>query len=113
MPTAPSKKESDSRMASSSSMTWTIPLSDGIADILLGHGAQREAEDRPARRVRLHPDLSAVRFDDCSGDRQTDAHAMALVGDKGLEQLSHHFRCDSRAGIGDADGNHAVLHRLG
>src|SRR6476660_2659242 len=109
MQTLPRRKASDWRMASSSSMTWTTALSDGIAEILLSHGPQREAKDRPADRIGLHLDLSAVGFDNGAGDRQADAHAVSLVRYEGLEQLRRHFRCDARAGIGDADGDHTVL----
>src|SRR5262245_4070761 len=100
-------------MASSSSMTWTTALSDGIAEILLGHGPQRETEDRAAAGVGFHADLSAVGLDDGARDRQADAHAVALVGDERLEQLRRHFRRDPRAAVGDADRDHTVLSRRG
>src|SRR5262245_15746374 len=113
MPTVPSRKASDSRMASSSSMTWTTALSDGIAEVLLGYGPQGEAKDRPAAGIGLHADLPAVGLDDGAGDRQADAHAMGLVGNEGLEQLRHDLGRDSRTGIGDADGDHPVPLRAG
>src|SRR5262249_25298037 len=109
MSAVPSRKASESRMAWSSSMTWTTALSDGIADVLLGHGPQREAEDRPAGGVGLRVDMAAVGLDDGAGDRQTDPHALTPVGHARLEQLRHHRRRDPRAGVGDADGDHAVL----
>src|SRR5262245_38562402 len=108
-PTLRSRKASESRMASSSSITWTRALSDGIAEVLLCHGPQREAKDRSATRILLHGDPPAVGFDDGAGDRQADAHAMALVGDKGLEELGHHLRGNPGAGIGHADGDHVVV----
>src|SRR5262245_47034070 len=100
-------------MASSSSITWMTALSDGIAEILLGHGPQRETEDRAAAGVGFHADLSTVGLDDGARDRQADAHAVALVGDEGLAQLRRHFRCNPGAGIGDANRDHAVLSRRG
>src|SRR5262245_28527991 len=100
-------------MASSSSMTWTTALSDGIAEILLGHGPQRETEDRAAAGVGLHADLSAVGLDDGARDRHAGGHAVALVGDEQREQLRRHLRCDPGAGIGDANRDHAVLSRRG
>src|SRR5262245_66675965 len=95
-------------MASSSSMTWTTPLSDGIADILLGHGAQREEEDRPAYWVGLDTNLPAMGLEDGAGDRQSDAHAVALVGDEWLKQLRRYFRWDPCAAVDAADRDHEI-----
>src|SRR5262249_60797000 len=89
MSAVPSRKASESGMAWSSSMTWTTALSDGIADVLLGHGPQREAEDRPAGGVGLRVDMAAVGLDDGAGDRQTDPHALTLVGHERLETPGH------------------------
>src|SRR5262249_37216648 len=109
MPADPSWKASASRTASSSSITWTMDLSAGIARILSGRGSQREAKDRSTARVGLHRDLSAVGHDNCAADRQADTHAVSLVGHKGLEELRHQFRRDPGAGVGHADGNHVVV----
>ena len=48
-------------------------------------------------------------LDDGAGNRQADAHAVALVGDEGLEQMSRYVRRNPRAGVSNADGEHAVL----
>src|SRR5262249_53034094 len=60
MPAEPSWKASASRTASSSSITWTMDLSAGIAEILSGRGSQREAKDRSTAGIGLHRDLSTV-----------------------------------------------------
>src|SRR6516164_9645685 len=109
IPAEPSWKASASRTASSSSMTWTMGLSDGIAEVLLGRGPQREAKDRSAVGIGLHNDLSAVGLDNGAADRQADTHAVALVGDKGLEELRHQFLRDPGPRVGNADGDHVVV----
>src|SRR6516164_8512347 len=109
MPADPSWKASASRTASSSSITWMMDLSGGIARLLSARGPQREAKDRSTAGIGLHRDLSAVGLDNGAADRQADAHAVALVGDKGLEELRHQFLRDSRAGVGHADGDHVVV----
>src|SRR5215831_7958060 len=98
MPAEPSWKASASRTASSSSITWTMDLSAGIAEILSGRGSQREAKDR-----------STAGLDNGAADRQADAHAVALVGDKGLEELRHQLRRDAGAGVGHADDDHIAV----
>src|SRR5262249_61433558 len=77
MPADPNWKASAWRTASSSSITWTMDLSGGIAEILPARGPQREAEDRSAVRIGLHRDLPAVRLDNGAADRQADTHAVA------------------------------------
>src|SRR3954468_6008622 len=109
MPTALSRKANDSRMASSSSMTCTTGLSDGIADLLLGHRPQREAKGRAAGGVGARSNLSAMGLDNGAGNRQADAHAVAFVGNEGLEQMSRYVRRNPRAGVRDADSEHTVL----
>src|SRR3954471_18121854 len=109
MPAALNRKANDSRMASSSSMTCTTALSDGIADLLLGHRPQREAKGRAAGGVGGRSDLSAMGLDNGAGNRQADAHAVAFVGDERLEQMSRYVRRNPRAGISDADNKHAIL----
>src|SRR5215468_3582191 len=109
MPADPSWKASASRTASSSSITWTMDLSAGIARILSGRGSQREAKDRSTVGIGLRRDLSAVGLDNGAADRQADTHAVALVGDKGLEELRHQFLRDPGPGVGHADGNHVVV----
>src|SRR6476661_8656445 len=109
MPTALSRKANDSRMASSSSMTCTTGLSDGIADLLLGHRPQREAKGRAAGGVGARSNLSTMGLDNGAGNRQADAQALAFVGDEGLEQMSRYVRRNPRAGVRDADSEHAIL----
>src|SRR6516162_2160292 len=109
MPADPSWKASAWRTASSSSMTWTMDLSGGIAEILPARGPYGEPKDRSAGGTGLHRDLSAVGLDNSAADRQADTHAVALVGDEGLEELRHQFRRDSRAGVDHADGDHVVV----
>src|SRR6516225_4320226 len=109
IPADPSWKASASRTASSSSITWTMDLSGGIAEILPAGGPYGEPEDRSAARIGLHRDLSAVRLDNGAADRQADTHAVALVGDKGLEELRHQFRRDPGPGVGHADRAHIVV----
>ncbi len=98
----------------------SIPLSSGILTSVMmqpvwtvgaapGRGPQREAKDRSPHGIGLHHDLAAVGFDNGAADRQTDTHAVALVGDKGLEQLRHQLRRDSGPGIGHADEDHIVV----
>src|SRR5262249_61842644 len=98
----PRRKASASRTASSSSITWTMDLSAGIAEILSSRGSQREAKGRSTAGIGLHRDLSTVGLDNGAADRQADTHAVALVGDKGLEELRHQLRRDSGAGVGQA-----------
>src|SRR5215475_358674 len=109
MPADPSGKASASRTASSSSITCTMGLSAGIAEILSGRGSQREAKDRSTAGIGLHHDLSTVGLDNGAADRQADTHAVALVGDKGLEELRHQFRRDPGSRVGHADGDHIVV----
>src|SRR6516162_900837 len=108
-PADPSWKASAWRTASSSSITWTMGLSGGIVEILPGRGPYGEPKDRSAGGIGLHRDLPAVRLDNGAADRQADTHSLALVGDKGLEELRHQFRRDPGSGIGHADGDHIVV----
>src|SRR4029077_1680640 len=108
MPTALNRKANDSRMASSSSMTCTTGLSDGIAGLLLGHRPQREAKGRAAGGGGARSHLSAMGLDDGAGNRQADAH-VDVVGDEGLEQVRRYVRRNPRAGVRDANGEHTIL----
>src|SRR5262245_38337930 len=109
IPADPSWKASASRTASSSSMTWTLDLSGGIAEILPARGPYGEPKDRSAAGIGLHRDLPAVGLDNGAADRQADTHAVALVGDKGLEELRHQLRRDPGPRVGHADGYHIVV----
>src|SRR5262245_58636169 len=102
MPAVPRRKSSDCRTSSSSSITWTSTLDD-IAEILLGHRAQREAKDGPTAGVWLDHDLAAVRFDDGARDRQADPHSLGLGRDERLKQLRTDLRRDAGTGIRDRD----------
>src|SRR6516225_3059736 len=109
IPADPSWKASAWRTASSSSMTWTMDLSGGIAEILPARGPHGEPKDRSASGIGLHRDLSAVGLDNGAADRQADTHAVALVGDEGLEELRHQFRPDSQPGVTHAAGAHVAF----
>src|SRR6516162_2531288 len=108
-PADPSWKASAWRTASSSSITWTMGLSGGIVEILPGRGPYGEPKDRSAGGIGLHRDLPAVRLDNGAADRQADTHSLALVGDKGLEELRHQFRRDPGSGVAHADDDHVVV----
>src|SRR5207237_5058538 len=95
------RNASDSRTASSSSMTWTTPLV-GIPRNLHSR-PQRETEYGAAAGARPRHDLPAMGLDDGLADRQPDTHALRLGRDKRLEQLRHHLRRDAAPGIGDTD----------
>src|SRR5580692_531464 len=105
------RKASESRSASSSSMTCTIAGSDDIAGFLLGQDRQREREYRAAAGIGPRHDRAAVRLDDGARDRQTDAHALSLGRDERLKQLRADLGRDSRPGIGNADFDHIFAHR--
>src|SRR5215471_15971999 len=109
IPADPSWKASAWRTASSSSMTWTMDLSDGIAEILLARGLYGEAKNRSTAGIGLHRDLSTVGLDNGAADRQADTHAVTFVGDKGLEELRHQLRRDPGPRVGNADGDHVVV----
>src|SRR5215475_16116029 len=110
-PSVLSRKASDWRTATSSSITWTTWL-DGMNRLLAGP-AQGEAEDGAAARAVLDPDPAAMRLDDGAADREPESHALALGGDEGLEQVRGHLGRQSRPGIGDADLRHVVGRRDG
>src|SRR5262245_28250990 len=88
-------------------MTWTMP-SFGIAELLLGHASEGEAENRAAARVWLRPDAPAMGFDDGATDREADAHTIAFRGHKRLKQLLHHVGPDAAAGIRHADRDDTI-----
>src|SRR5258708_17565398 len=92
MPADPNWKASAWRTASSSSITWTMDLSGGIAEILPPRGPQREAKDSPAAGIALHRDLYTVILAHGAADRQTDTPALWLVGNKWLVELLNHLR---------------------
>src|SRR6516162_388816 len=108
-----SRKASDSRNASSSSMIWTVPFSDGIADLLLRHCGQREAEHRSASGIRPRRDRTTMRLHDRARDRQADAHTVAFGGDERLEKLGGDLRRDAGSGVGDGDFDHVVGRQRG
>src|SRR5262249_19260113 len=114
MPAVLMRKFRESRIASSSSMTWTT-ASDGIVivRVLLGHRAKGETEHRAAARIGLRPDASAVSFDDRARDRQPHSHAVTFRGHERLEELRRDLVRDSRPGIGYADDCRAILARCG
>src|SRR5437763_7101670 len=97
-----SRNVSESRTASSSSMTWTR-LVDCIAEILVRYPWHREAKHRATPLVRLHGDLAAVVFDDRARDRQADSHPVALGRHERMKELRRNLRRDAGAAVGDTD----------
>src|SRR5262245_49617253 len=100
MRAVPSRNASESRTASSSSITCTRLV---IAEILVRYSGHREAEHGAATLVGLHGDLAAVAFDDRARDRQANAHPVALGRDERLEELRRNFGGDAGAGVRYAD----------
>ena len=86
-------------------MIWTVPVSSGIADLLLRHGRQRKAETPCRLRDSARARCAAMRLHDGARDRQADAHAVAFGGDERLEQLRGDLRRDAGSAIGDADAH--------
>src|SRR6218665_2909770 len=83
-PLTSSRKARESRMAGSSSMISTVGLSFMSRDLLCK--GQSKLEPRAALGYRLGPDAAAMGLDDCAADRESDAHAVRLGADEGLEQ---------------------------
>src|SRR5262245_14461747 len=102
---------SDSRAASSSSITCTVEASFDIVEFLLGHTAKSEPKDGSPGGIGFAVDLPAVTFNDRARDRQPDAHAMALRCNKGMKKLRSNFGRYANSSIRHADGNHAVSGR--
>src|SRR5262245_24902224 len=107
------RNANDCRMASSSSMTWTIKASDGIADLLRADGTDRKAEDCAAIGVGFHPDSTPMSLNDRARNRQPDSHALRLGRNKRLEQLSGNLGRNAGTGVGHADHQHVVVDRVG
>jgi hypothetical protein len=80
----PSKKTRDYRAASSSSMTCTTG-SLGIVECLRIDDTQRESEDRSAAGVWRDGDLPTVRFNNGTGNRETNTQAASFRRGEGLE----------------------------
>src|SRR4051812_40380300 len=105
-----SRKASDSRTASSSSMTCTRLLGC-ISEILIADPRHSEAKYRAASGVWFHHDPPAMALDDGARDRQADTHAIALGRYEGLKQLLGDFRRNARAFVGNVDFHNVVLTR--
>src|SRR3990167_750026 len=84
-PAVSSRNTSESRIASSSSMTCTR-RSVMVTQVLGPHGAEGEPEGRPAPVVGLHPYPPAMGLDNRPRNRQTHAHALGFGGEEGFEQ---------------------------
>src|SRR5262245_57060664 len=102
-----SRNASESRMASSSSMTCTSGWS-AMRRLRGRRGAQREAEGGAAARGRLHPDAPAMRLYDRLRDRQTHPHAVLLGGHERLKQLVRNLGGNAGTGIFDRDRDHSI-----
>src|SRR5262245_3512494 len=100
-------KASESRAASSSSITCTMEASVGILEFLIGHGTECKPKDGSSSRIGLAVDLPAVAFDDSARDRQSDTHAMAFRRYKRMKKLRRDFGCNAHSGVSHADGDHA------
>src|SRR3546814_9103589 len=95
----------------SSDLSWAGCLTGLFIRRLFAGGlpGQPEAEDGAALGIGFGPQAAVVGFDDRTADRQTDAHAVLLAGDKWREQSLGDPRRDARAGIADGDLVNAVL----
>src|SRR5664279_5877598 len=102
-----SRNVSESRAASSSSMTCTTGL-DGIADLLLTDTSERKMENCASARIGFGPDLPAMRFDDRPANRQANPYALLLRRDERLKELGYHIRRNSRSGVGHTHPNHII-----
>src|SRR5687768_11122908 len=102
MRAVPSRKASDWRTASSSSITCTR-LADCIAEILVGYARHGEAEHRATASIRLHGDQAAMGFHDRARNGKPHPHAVTLGRDERLEQLSGNLRRNAGTAVGDAD----------
>src|SRR5262245_18652322 len=107
----PSMNASESRAASSSSITCTVEASAGIVEFLMGHGPERKPKNSATGRVGLAADLPTMAFDDGARDRKSDTHAMAFRCYKGMKELRGNFGGDAHSGISHADGDHAFSGR--
>src|SRR4051812_11348121 len=107
MPAFSRRKASESRTASSSSMTCT-KVSFRIASLFSADGAKRQTEDRASARIGLHPELAAMRLNDGARNGKPHSHTLPLCRYEGLEQLLGDFRRNARPGVGDADLDHAI-----
>ena len=81
------------------------PLREGfgrVSDLAsrVGCCRQREAEARAAEGgLVVRPDLSAMRFDDGSGNGKSHAHAAVVGREKTLKELREMIRLDARTAI--------------
>src|SRR6476660_6506984 len=81
------------------------PLREGFGRVSglvgrVGCCRQREAEARAAEsRFVVRPDLSAMRFDDGSGNRQSHTHATVVGREKALKELREMIRFDAGTAI--------------
>ena len=62
-----------------------------------------KAQNRPTRATRIGPQSSAVHFDDGTADRQTNADAALLGGNKRLENALAVCGRDPRSRVDDRD----------
>src|SRR3954471_3045254 len=78
-------------------------------DFLLRHGTKRKTKNRSTLRVWLANYLPPMALNNSARDRQANPHTASLCRNKGLKKLRHHFRSDSCARVGYADGNHVIV----
>ena len=102
MPSVRKRKVSDSRAASSSSITKTVRFNarrpDGSGYPRLSNGNAKAKSGATQGRF-FDPYLTLMVFDDCATNRQAQAHALPLTALEGLEDLALHTGGDARPAV--------------
>src|SRR5512139_2036462 len=99
-------------MSSSSMNRILLAISVSPAPALLQ--GQLDGEFRSLADLAIHADQAAVPLDDAVGHGQPEPRSLALAlgGEKGLEDLAHVLLADAGARVGDGDDEHPEF-RLG
>ena len=79
--------------------------SAGKFELLLAQGRQPDVEGRAAAELRLHLDVALVPFHDGIHGGETEAAALLLGGEVGVEDLRQMLRLDARAGVGHGNAD--------
>src|SRR5215212_3292703 len=98
-PTASSRRSSERRTPASSSRTWITRSLDILGLI----GAQGETKGGATSRIGHGADFSTMSFNNRTGDREAQSHALAFGGYERLEQMGGHIIGQAHAGIDDTD----------
>src|SRR4051812_8180187 len=84
-----------------------------MGGVLLAIGRQREGKNRALARLTTYLDLAAMRFHESATDRQSDPGPrnppVSTSPIKGIEEMRHVSRRNTRAGIGNGDLDHACF----